>query len=163
MTEHRRSVRVVCLDRAEQVLLLEAADPTAPGEGPWWELPGGGLEPGETPEQAAVREVAEETGLRLDASAIPPALWRRSATYRWLGRRVEQDETVVVVGIPEVAPAVTWRAATPEEQRCYRAARWWPVAEVVASSARFYPGRLPALLPAVLAGQRIDEPFERWN
>jgi hypothetical protein len=28
---------------------------------------------------------------------------------------------------------------------------------------RFYPGRLPELLPRFLAGEAIDEPFERWN
>jgi hypothetical protein len=28
---------------------------------------------------------------------------------------------------------------------------------------RFYPGRLPELLPKFLAGEHIDEPFERWS
>ena len=31
------------------------------------------------------------------------------------------------------------------------------------SPVRFYPGRLPELLPAFLAGRIIDEPFEFWN
>ena len=35
-----------------------------------WAPPGGHLEPGETPRQAAVRECAEELGLSLDAAAL---------------------------------------------------------------------------------------------
>ena len=43
------------------------------------------------------------------------------------------------------------------------AVRWWQLDEITASQQRFYPGRLPKLLPAFLAGETIDEPFERWS
>lgn len=35
-----------------------------------WALPGGRMDSGETPEQTALRELAEEVGLQLDASAV---------------------------------------------------------------------------------------------
>ena len=41
--------------------------------------------------------------------------------------------------------------------------RWWPVAELESSAERFFPGRLPEFVGPFLAGQQIDEPFERWS
>lgn len=35
-----------------------------------WQFPAGGIEPGETPEEAAVRETLEETGLKVEASSL---------------------------------------------------------------------------------------------
>lgn len=52
------SVLVVVYTRAGEVLLLERTRP--PG---WWQSVTGSLAPGETPADAAARELAEETGL----------------------------------------------------------------------------------------------------
>ena len=52
---------------------------------------------------------------------------------------------------------------TIHELEIYVDARWWEVGEILGSTERFYPGRLPELLPAFQAGEAIDEPFEFWN
>jgi 8-oxo-dGTP pyrophosphatase MutT (NUDIX family) len=51
---------VLLFDEQDRVLLV---DPTYK---PGWEFPGGVVEPGEAPARAGMREVAEETGIRLD-------------------------------------------------------------------------------------------------
>jgi ADP-ribose pyrophosphatase YjhB (NUDIX family) len=62
--ERRRRIGAygVCLDARGHVLLVQA-QPNVSVIGGWWVLPGGGVEHGEHPERALVREIAEETGL----------------------------------------------------------------------------------------------------
>ena len=64
--ERRRRIGAygVCLDARGHVLLVQAR-PDVSVIGGWWVLPGGGVEHGEHPERAVVREFVEETGLQV--------------------------------------------------------------------------------------------------
>jgi 8-oxo-dGTP pyrophosphatase MutT (NUDIX family) len=66
----RRVVRLVVLDVGERLLLFHTHDPVDPGLGQWWELPGGGIEDGETYLEAAIRELAEEAGIVVSADQV---------------------------------------------------------------------------------------------
>ena len=64
------SSSVVVLDDRDQVLLGLREDARI------WALPAGQLEPGETHEQAAVREVREETGYEIELQRLVGEYWR---------------------------------------------------------------------------------------
>jgi 8-oxo-dGTP diphosphatase len=86
----------LALIRGDEVLLIQRA--RAPYRG-LWTLPGGRLDPGETAEQAVVREVGEETGLRV-GEAVPvltrdiEADWRLAvfASTEFSGEVIPADE-----------------------------------------------------------------------
>jgi 8-oxo-dGTP pyrophosphatase MutT (NUDIX family) len=159
----RSVVRAVIVDVDEHVLLFHTRDPTYPELGTWWELPGGGIEPGETYREAIVRELAEEAGLVVSPGQVGTPSWRRRATFRYRGQRRINNEVVVPVRVPTAGPPVDGAARVDFEYEDYFDFRWWPLAEVLASRERFYPGALPQLLPSFLAREEIDEPFERWS
>jgi 8-oxo-dGTP pyrophosphatase MutT (NUDIX family) len=159
----RDVVRAVLLDAAECVLLFRTRDPTYPELGTWWELPGGGLDPGETYREAIVREVAEETGIVIHPGQVGAPTWRRRSTFRYRGERRVNNEVIVAVRLAVLAPPIDGAGRVGFEAEDYFDFRWVPVPEVIASGDRFYPGRLPELLGPFLAGTQIDEPPETWS
>jgi 8-oxo-dGTP pyrophosphatase MutT (NUDIX family) len=161
----RRSAKALLVDPAGRLLLLHLHDPVEAALGRWWELPGGGVEDGESDEQACAREVAEETGYVVDPAAVGPVLWRRRATFRWLGVRRWQLETVHVVRLP---PGARPTASTPtdEESSAFLGSRWFApaaLADLAAAGERLYPGRLDEVAPRLLRGEVVPEGFERWS
>src|SRR5262249_13624525 len=152
----RNAVRVVVTDAADRVLLFHTRDVDHPDLGQWWELPGGGIDPGETYLQAAIRELREETGIIADPSQIGPANWQRRASFRHRQRRHLQDEVIVSLRLNISGPNIDDSQRLDYEREDYFAYRWWPAPQIVSSYERFYPGQLPALLIPFLQGDKIN-------
>ncbi|MDQ1513245.1 MAG: hypothetical protein QOC59_1087 [Microbacteriaceae bacterium] len=143
----RRAARVLLIDEDERVLLIEGRDPAEPQLGSWWITPGGGREGDETPEQAAVREVQEETGLRLPAVEGP--VWQRSATFRFDGVLIEQHEDYFTARVTHFSPVGA--ALTDLELRATQSMRWWTAEEIDNAEAPVFPENLTQLLRSALA------------
>jgi 8-oxo-dGTP pyrophosphatase MutT (NUDIX family) len=143
----RRAARVVLVDPADAVLLIRSHDPSLDAAPRWWHVPGGGLDPGETAEQAAIREVFEEVGYRL---ADPgPAVATRRTSFTYLGRPFRQAETFFVARVPHrlELDATSW---TETERRSILGWAWWTVPELRATTETVYPTGLVGLLDSWL-------------
>jgi ADP-ribose pyrophosphatase YjhB (NUDIX family) len=93
MTDRRiPCVGAVVHDAQGRLLLVRRANQPAQGT---WSLPGGRVEPGEDESAAMVREVAEETGLRVEAGLLVGVVERASPDG---GTYVITDLAATVVG-----------------------------------------------------------------
>ncbi|MGH2689981.1 MAG: NUDIX hydrolase [Actinomycetota bacterium] len=137
---NRRAARLLLLVDRGHVLLVEFEN----GRGErWWAAPGGGVDPGETVEQALAREADEELGL----AVVPPVgpAFRRDVVFENLpGETVRQVEHYFVArcGTHEVTAE---RLAGLRGEGVV-AVRWWSLDELSGTAERVYPEGLVEFL-----------------
>jgi 8-oxo-dGTP pyrophosphatase MutT (NUDIX family) len=158
----RRTARVVVVDERQRVLLVRyedaaALDPTRPDLTIYWATVGGGLEAGESFEEAARRELWEETGLR--AERIGPWLWTRKHPIRFSDETVLFHERYFLVYVHH--PQVSLANLLPYERHVYRDHRWWVLADLHRTSEVVLPDGLAGLLEPVLDGRLPQTPVPR--
>ncbi|XAS77902.1 NUDIX domain-containing protein [Dermatophilaceae bacterium Sec6.4] len=147
----RRTARVLLIDRAERVLLFSDRDPGVSGV-TWWITPGGGIEAGESDVVAAIREVHEETGLLLDATALIGPLAARRVRHGYSDVVINQHDTFFAAYVD--AFEVDTSGHTQEEKITMTASRWWSRDELATTTATIWPAQLGQLRDA--AGEFED-------
>ena len=148
----RTSARVVLLDETGAVLLLCGSDPAATDAPRWWFTVGGEVGEGESLAQAAVRELAEETGLRVDPAGMVGPMWRRDAVFDFNGAAIDSEEFFFVYRTERFEPSTVGR--TELENRYIHGHRWChaaDIAELADAGETVYPLQLSELLTQAVA------------
>lgn len=136
---------MILLDPADRMLLMHGYEPGDPSL-TWWFTPGGGVEAGESREQAALRELAEETGIT--EARLGPVIWKRVCSFPFDGRRWDQDEWYYLARTRQTLTRTSGQ--TDLERRSVAGLRWWTAEELFAAHETVYPTRLAELLRTLL-------------
>ncbi len=140
----RKAARLLVINPSKEILLFKFhhTDDALAGTS-HWATPGGGLDQGETFHAAAVRELYEETGIKVKTVGAPVAD-RRVSLLLPSGEAVVAVEEYFIVHVPSITPSRTqW---TAHEKKVMASHHWWSASELKSTKETVWPESLLQLL-----------------
>jgi 8-oxo-dGTP pyrophosphatase MutT (NUDIX family) len=140
----RRAARLIVLDPQARALMFRY---DVPGRDPFWVTAGGECEPDESFEQAARRELLEETGITADPG---PEIARMTPEFITVeGEPVQADERFFLVRVAEAR--VDTSRHTELEQALMTQHRWFTLAELESWPEAVFPVNLADMIRSHIA------------
>ncbi len=115
-------------DPAGRVLLIRCVVMRANGQFAFWLTPGGEIEAGETPLEAARRELREEVGLEVEVAG---PVYEEATQFEHQGEMRDNLDFMFTARCAAEAPVL--RGVTADEIAIMKEIRWWTAEEVRAA------------------------------
>jgi 8-oxo-dGTP pyrophosphatase MutT (NUDIX family) len=134
-TVERTAARVVIIDAHRRVLLLKtrSLESAAPST---WALPGGAVESGESPSDAALRELVEETGIT--ALDIGESFAELESEFFFSGVHYRQRDLIFGMALGQSSMEMLGEGDEPRD-----GLRWWHLTDLVLARVPMFPVTLP--------------------
>jgi 8-oxo-dGTP pyrophosphatase MutT (NUDIX family) len=140
----RRAARIIVLDAETRALMFRFV---VPGRAPFWCTAGGECDPGESFEEAARRELLEETGIMAEPG---PQIARMTPEFITVeGEPVQADERFFLVRVADTG--VSTAGHTELERKVMTQHRWFTLEELENWHEQLFPVELAAMIRSAIA------------
>ncbi|MDF9810042.1 8-oxo-dGTP pyrophosphatase MutT (NUDIX family) [Aurantimicrobium minutum] len=150
---HRRVSRVVLLDENDRFLLLLTASPRLQTPVVRWLTPGGGVEDHESHAEGAIRELFEETGLRVESVGDP--IWSIEGQSIFNDGHVQSTYSEYFV-VRTTSFELTNENWMDNEFVDITDVRWWTVEELNTSGEKYSPEPLLEVIQLAIERSRTN-------